>query len=99
MTSILRLPDVLRRTGLSRSSIYSLIERGAFPQSVRLGARAVGWTDQSIDDWISARIAQRDAERVREAPMAQVAPTQSIVTTIGRPTSIRRLGMGRRAAI
>lgn len=54
--TIIRLPDVKARTGLSRSSIYSFIKSGNFPTHVSLGARAVGWDSQAIDQWIQDRI-------------------------------------------
>lgn len=53
--SILRLPDVKQRTGLSRSSIYNAINAGVFPRHVSLGARAVGWLSNDIDEWIASR--------------------------------------------
>ena len=40
---ILRLPVVLDRTGLSRSTVYLRVTEGRFPRPVSLGARAVGW--------------------------------------------------------
>ena len=40
---ILRLPEVIAATGLSRSAIYARMSQGDFPSSVRLGLRAVGW--------------------------------------------------------
>ena len=55
--TICRLPDVIARTGLSRSAIYDLISKGHFPTQVRLGARSVGWIEGEIDTWISQRIA------------------------------------------
>lgn len=54
--SIIRLPDVKARTGLSRSSIYSFIKAGKFPQHISIGARAVGWVSTEIDEWIAARV-------------------------------------------
>lgn len=54
---ILRLPVVLRRTGLSRSTLYSLQGQDDFPHSIALGARAVGWLESEVEAWISARIA------------------------------------------
>lgn len=54
--SILRLPQVKDRTGLSRSFIYAAIKRGDFPASISLGARSVGWDSLSIDAWIKGRI-------------------------------------------
>jgi prophage regulatory protein len=50
--SILRLPAVKALTGLSRSSIYLMISAGTFPPAVSLGARAVGWKSDSIQNWI-----------------------------------------------
>lgn len=52
---ILRRPEVQARTGLSRSSIYSAMEGGTFPKSVKLGVRAVGWRDDDIAEWIIER--------------------------------------------
>ena len=53
----LRLPEVLARTGLSRSTIYVRLEQGCFPQPVSLGGRAVGWIEAEVDEWIRERIA------------------------------------------
>ena len=52
----LRLPEVLARTGLSRSTIYVQLEQGRFPRPVSLGRRAVGWIEAEVDDWIRERI-------------------------------------------
>ncbi len=53
----LRLPEVLARTGLSRSTIYVRLEQGRFPQPISLGARAVGWIETEVDEWMRERIA------------------------------------------
>lgn len=55
--TILRLPVVKARTGLSRSTIYLRIAKGVFPRPVNLGGRAVGWLESDIDEWLEARIA------------------------------------------
>ncbi|MCK4608861.1 MAG: AlpA family transcriptional regulator [Gammaproteobacteria bacterium] len=55
--TILRLPNVKARTGLSRSSIYLHISKGIFPSPVKLGGqRAVGWLESEIDEWLSMQI-------------------------------------------
>lgn len=54
--TILRLPAVKARTGLSRSTIYLRISKGAFPKPVNLGLRAVGWLETEIDAWLNERI-------------------------------------------
>jgi prophage regulatory protein len=53
---MLRLPDVLKRTALSRSQIYRLIEQDDFPKQVRLGERAAGWVEEEVDGWLRERI-------------------------------------------
>ena len=53
---IIRLPAVKAQTGLSRSTIYLRISEGAFPASIPLGPRAVGWNAADIDRWIDDRI-------------------------------------------
>jgi len=50
--TILRLPVVKGRTGLSRSSIYERIAKGTFPKPISLGTRAVGWLEAEVDDWL-----------------------------------------------
>lgn len=52
---LLRLPQVISRTGLSRSSIYQASADGKFPRPVALGARAVGWKRSEIDAWVAGR--------------------------------------------
>lgn len=50
----------MERTGLARSTVYKYVEDGIFPKSVPLGGRAVGWVEQEVEDWIVARIEERD---------------------------------------
>lgn len=56
--AILRLTQVIARTGRSRSSIYADIKAGRFVAPISIGRRAVGWLAHEIDEWIAARIAQ-----------------------------------------
>ncbi len=53
---ILRLPEVMDRTALSRSTIYLRISESAFPKPVNLGARAVGWLEAEIQEWLQRQI-------------------------------------------
>jgi prophage regulatory protein len=54
--SLLRLPEVKQRTGLSRSSLYAKIQRGDFPSPVNLGGRAVAWVSSEVTEWINDRV-------------------------------------------
>jgi prophage regulatory protein len=57
-TTILRLPAVKARTGLSRSTIYSKVSQREFPAPVSLGARAVGWVEEEVESWLAQRVDQ-----------------------------------------
>ena len=55
-TEILRIAEVRRMVGLSRTSIWRRVKRGDFPAPRRLGGpdtRAVGWRRADIEDWLS----------------------------------------------
>ena len=54
--TILRLPAVKTRTGLSRSTIYLRVAEGRFPKPISLGARAVGWVDAEVEAWLAGQI-------------------------------------------
>ena len=54
--TILRLPEVMARTGLSRSTIYNKISNDEFPHSIKLGLRSVGWISEEVEQWILGRI-------------------------------------------
>lgn len=62
---ILRLPEVLRKRGKSRSSHYLDIQNGLFTKPVSLGARAVGWPDDEVDALNAARIAGKSDDEIR----------------------------------
>ena len=58
---IIRLKEVIDSTGLARSTIYKYIGEGSFPAPVSLGgARCVGWVCSEVQNWILARIEERD---------------------------------------
>lgn len=62
---LVRLTEVLERTGLSRSSVYDRIKKGRFPPSVALGeGRARRWVNSEIDTWIAVRIAATRGEKI-----------------------------------
>jgi len=54
---ILRLRDVIERTGLSRSTVYLKASRpdDDFPAPFKIGLRASGWLAEDIDSWIERR--------------------------------------------
>ena len=56
-TYLIKLPEVMRRTGLSRSQTYALIKQAKFPKQISLtGERSSAWIVSEIQEWIQNRI-------------------------------------------
>ncbi|WP_166879071.1 AlpA family transcriptional regulator [Massilia mucilaginosa] len=49
---IIRLPEVIGKTGLARATLYRMATSGRFPASISLGGKAIGWVESEIDAWI-----------------------------------------------
>ena len=58
-TRLIRMKEVISKTGLSRSRIYQYIGEGRFPASLSLGGRSVCWIESEVDKWIANTIEQR----------------------------------------
>lgn len=62
--TILRIPEVSTKTGLSRSTIYAMLDPQdpkkrydpTFPKPITLGKRAVGFVSSEVDSWIEQKI-------------------------------------------
>ena len=63
---ILRKPEVVDRVGYSAMHIWRLERDGKFPRRIQLGPNAIGWIEDEVDDWIRAKVAQRDKHPVRD---------------------------------
>ena len=67
---LIRLPEVLSRTGYGRTSIYRKMKDGSFPRCVKLGgplegsnafdSRAIAWIEDEVEQWMATRIKERD---------------------------------------
>jgi prophage regulatory protein len=51
---LLRLPEVVSRTGKARSTIYRDVKAGAFPAPVQIGERSVAWREADIVAWMDS---------------------------------------------
>ncbi len=52
---LIRLPEVLQLTGLSRTTVYRKIKLSQFPEPIQLGERSVAWRASDILAWIDTR--------------------------------------------
>lgn len=60
--TLIRLPEVQRRTGYSKAWIYRLMSQKRFPTSVKIGTRAIAFVESEIDEWINTRIEESRKE-------------------------------------
>jgi len=56
MSDIIRIRAVQKKTGLSRSSVYRLVQAGEFPTPIKLSERCSGWIESEVADWVAGRI-------------------------------------------
>ena len=53
-TRILRLPEVMRLTGLGKTTIHCRYRNGTFPRPLRLGPNSIGWPREEILEWLES---------------------------------------------
>ena len=75
----LRLREVLRRSGLSRSTIYKMMGEGTFPQqAAQVGTRGVRWLERDITAWMQSCLRARrvKANQEKQRPKPKQRPAQ-----------------------
>ena len=55
----LRLPEVLKLVGVTRSTLYRWMDAGTFPKQIQLASRTVVWNEQEVTKWMEDRMASR----------------------------------------
>lgn len=60
---ILRLPEVLRRTGMGKTNLYDQMKKGTFPRQIVLSERCVGWEEDTIQQWILDRLEKANGKQ------------------------------------
>jgi prophage regulatory protein len=81
MHTILRLPEVVRERGRSRSAHYLDIQQGLFTRPVAIGLRAVGWPANEVAELNAARIAGKTHEEIRALVVKLEAARKAAVRT------------------
>ena len=67
---ILRPPEVLIRTGLSRTTIWRRVRAGTFPAPIELGENSIGWPESEITAWLANRPRRTYGAETAPAPEA-----------------------------
>jgi len=53
--TILRLPQVVEKVQVPKSTLYKWMQKGLFPKPVVLGIRSVGWYARDVQNWLQSR--------------------------------------------
>lgn len=61
-STLISVNEVCRRTSLSRTQITNYRNQGRFPRAVSIGFKRIAFVAREVDEWIAARIAERDQE-------------------------------------
>ena len=62
---LLRLPEVLKLSGLCRSSLYSYIQKGLWPKPIRIGFRSVAWIESEVLSVNQARVLGKSNDKIK----------------------------------
>ena len=67
-TRLLRINEVTKLTGVSRTTIHRMVTKGLFPKSVALipGGIARAWVEGEVESWLTQRVTDRDMEACHE---------------------------------
>lgn len=73
MTSILRLPNLIKKIGISRSGVYQHVNEGLLPPQVKIGERSVVWINDEIEQILAARIQGKTTLEIKKLVLKMVA--------------------------
>lgn len=73
----LRIADVVRKTGLSKSTIHGRVRAGKFPSPISLGNRAVGYLEYEVEGFLQGLVRRaRDANPNAGGQLTNAAPSE-----------------------
>jgi len=58
---MIKIGDVVKKTMLSKATIYRLVNSGQFPKQVIMSERSAIWLEDEVEEFIEDRIRRRDA--------------------------------------
>jgi prophage regulatory protein len=68
---LIKLPEVMHRIGLGKTTVYALMKAGEFPKPVRFPRSRVAWVESEIDDWVQKIIRDRDLQSESIVPIVR----------------------------
>jgi len=59
---LIKIREVLRMCGLSRSALYAHVKKQQFPAPVKLSTHSSAWVSSEVLAWVQAQIGRRDSD-------------------------------------
>ncbi|RFP11866.1 AlpA family transcriptional regulator [Duganella sp. BJB475] len=66
---LIRLKEVLRICGMSRSTLYNNIKERQFPEPIRISARSVAWLQSEVQEWVELKVKLRAVKHRQSAQL------------------------------
>jgi len=63
---MVRLPELIKKTGLKRATIYKKIKQGLFPAPVKIGPKTSVWVESEVDRVLHSYISGADEEQIKQ---------------------------------
>ena len=54
MSSFLRITEVMKKTGIAKSTIWLWVKEDKFPKPIKLSPRITVWKEEKIEEWINS---------------------------------------------
>lgn len=61
METFLRMPQLVKLTGLTKITIHRMVKTGQFPKPAKISPKLVGWPVSEIEAWVQQRLDARRA--------------------------------------
>lgn len=56
MSNFLRITDVMKKTGIAKSTIWLWVSENRFPKPIKLSPRITVWEEEKINIWMKNKI-------------------------------------------
>lgn len=63
---MVRLPELIKKTGLKRATIYKKIKQGLFPAPVKIGPKTSVWVEAEVDRVLHSYISGADEVQIKQ---------------------------------
>lgn len=50
---LISIEEMMVLINRARPTLWKMVDRGDFPQPVKIGKRTIGWTEEAYDNWIT----------------------------------------------